>query len=97
MSIGCRANRLNAALAGLPTNSAAGLSLAITGTNYYLLRFENKWARFQPEFQGYSAVARILGGLAIAVVVMGIAIAAIASATAVGHLRDPTAIVQPDS
>jgi hypothetical protein len=70
-----------------------GIALGTMGANYYMLRFENRWARFETEFQAYSMGARILSGIAIVVVFVILAVTAIASATAVGHLPvHPTAI-----
>jgi hypothetical protein len=64
----------------------AGISLGIAGINYYMLRFENKWTRFEREFNSYSTGVRILSGIAIAAVVMATIFTAFASAAAAGRL-----------
>jgi hypothetical protein len=39
-------------------------------SNYYFLRFKDRWAQYEPEFTSYSQIKRALGYTAVAGVVI---------------------------
>jgi hypothetical protein len=65
---------------------AIGIGTAVAAINYYVLQVDDRWARFKPEFEGYSARGRFLGRLAIFAAIIAIAAAALFSAAAAKHL-----------
>jgi multisubunit Na+/H+ antiporter MnhB subunit len=65
---------------------AIALACGVTAVNYYALRFQNKWARFEAEFEHYSARAQTLGRLAVFVAVIVIAVTTLLAAAAASHL-----------
>ncbi len=50
--------------------SAILITGVVVGGNYYVLRFENRWARLEVEFESYSKLTRVLGGLAVGVAIV---------------------------
>jgi hypothetical protein len=42
------------------------IAAGVVGSNYYLLRFKDRWAQYEPEFRSYSQIKRALGYTAVA-------------------------------
>ena len=42
------------------------IAAGVVGSNYYLLRFKDRWAQYEPEFRSYSRIKRALGYTAVA-------------------------------
>jgi hypothetical protein len=62
------------------------VALAVFAANYGALLRNNRWRRFEEEFESFSRSSRVAGIIGIIGVLLGIVIATLASLTAVRHL-----------
>ena len=65
---------------------ACFLFTAVTAANYYALRYKNRWARFESEFEAYSALVRTISGVVVAGTLVLILVGAILTKNALNHL-----------
>ena len=76
----------------LPTSKSlfvilgSGVSVGVTAVNYYLLRYQNKWTRFEAEFSRYSARSRMIGHLAVIAAIIAVLAATAISLGLASHL-----------
>lgn len=62
------------------------LSSAVTAANYYALSYRNRWARFEAEFESYSALSRRVGSFVVASTLVLIVVAAVITKKGLNHL-----------
>jgi hypothetical protein len=63
-----------------------GVGLSVTALNYYALRYRDRWTRFEPQFERYPTLARVVGSIVVVVLVIANAIASLIAADTVSHL-----------
>jgi hypothetical protein len=60
--------------------------LAVIAANYYALLSNNRWSRFEAEFESYSRATRIAGCVGVVGILLGTVVGTLAALTAVRHL-----------
>jgi hypothetical protein len=63
-----------------------GSATAVTAINYYVLLVQDRWAKFEAEFERYSARSRVTGGVGIVAVIVAVAAITIISGEGAHHL-----------
>jgi len=74
---------------------AIGLSLGVTGMNYYLFSYRRSSAQFEAEFENYSVRARLIGNLAVLAVICAIFAATLIFTGLARHLPPNRSPISP--